>query len=195
MTDEALKLQRFKEAVSADIDAQVSRMLDEAQQECDSMMNHTRITVSRHSEEERESLRTASELSMTRRISAARLEAQRSVLRKRSELAEGVFEKVKTRLAEFRRSSAYADWLKKAVSSAQEKYPGKKAFIRLAPEDMKYADALDLPADEDASILLGGVTVGFEGISAVIDCTFDAMLEKERSEFSSNSGLASDDRE
>ena len=195
MTDEALKLQRFKEAVSADIDAQVSRMLDGAQEECDRMMSSTRITVSRQAEEEREKLRAGADLAMTRKLSAARLEAQRSVLKKRGELAEGVFEKVRTRLAEFRRSGEYAGWLKKAVSSAQEKYPGRKASVRLAPEDMKYAESLGLPAREDASVVLGGVTVCFEGLSAVIDCTFDSMLEKERAEFSSSSGLASEDRE
>lgn len=195
MTDEAQKLQRFKEAVSADIDDQVSRMLDGAQEECDRMMDATRLTVSRKAEEERESLRTGAELALTRKVSAARLESQRSVLRKRSELAEGVFEKVKAKITDFRSGDGYAGWLAKAVRSAMDKYPGKKAYVRLAPEDMRYADGLGAPAQEDASILLGGVIVAFEGTSAVIDCTFDSMLEKERAEFCSRSGLGSEDRE
>ena len=117
------------------------------------------------------------------------------MLRKRSELAQSVFDKVTKKLAEFRQSREYASWLAKAVRTAQDKYPGRKASIRLAPEDMRYADALGLPAEEDPAVALGGVTVCFEGLSAVIDCTFDSMLEKERAEFSSNSGLASEDRE
>ena len=195
MTDEALKLQRFKEAVSADIDAQVSSLLDETQAECDKMMESTRVLVAHEAEAKREKLRSEAELNMTRKLSAARLEAQRSVLRKRGELAASVFEKVEHKLSEFRKSPEYAKWLASAVKSAQERYPDKKAHITLAPEDMKYASKLGVPAREDPSVLLGGVIVGFEGLGAVIDCTFDSMLENERAEFCNKKELMSEDRE
>ncbi len=190
MTDEALKLQRFKEAVSADIDAQVARILDETQEQCDKMMESSRLTVGMDENAGRVRLRQEAELDYTRRISTARLGAQRNVLLRRGQLADEVFRRVTEKLAAFRRSSEYPEWLKKAVEQCRKKYPERRAEVRLAPEDMKYAAALGCEAQEDRSIALGGVIVGFEGVGAVIDCTFDSMFENERAEFSNNKELA-----
>ena len=195
MTDEALKLQRFKEAVSADIDAQVKQLLDDTQAECDRMMAETRITVSRSSETERERLRNEADIALTRKLSAARLEAQRSVLRKREELACGVFDEVRKKLADFRAGGQYPRWLADALAEAAKRYPGSKPLVRLSPEDMKYAEGLGAEAEADSSIALGGIIIGFEGLGAVIDCTFDSMLENERAEFCNNKELMSGFRE
>ncbi len=190
MTDEALKLQRFKEAVSADIEEQVSQILDEAQAECDRMMSMTRHTVTASEEKSRQRLRQEAELDYTRKLSTARLEAQRSVLVKREQLADKVFDRVREKLSAFRSSEGYLRYLEGAVKKCRERFPDKKPLLKLAPEDMKYAGKLGLEAAEDRNIVLGGVTVGFEGLGAVIDCTFDSMLENERAEFCNNKELS-----
>lgn len=186
MTDEALKLQRFKEAVSADITAQADMMIAEAQAECDRIMAAARADAARNGEAERDRIRAEAETELTRSISAARLDAQRSVLIRRGELADGVFERVKAKLAQLRQSDGYVKWLTAAVESCQKLYPEGKAVVSLAPEDMKHAPKLGCPVTEDSSIRLGGAIVGFEGSSTVCDCTFDSMLEAERADFCRN---------
>ena len=186
MTDEALKLQRFKEAVSADITAQADQILADAQAECDRIMESSRRAAARSSESTRERLRSEADTELTRRISAARLEAQRSVLIKRGELADGVLENVKKKLADFRESKAYKEWLAKTVKACAAKYPDRKPEVRLAPADMKYAAELGAAAVPDRTIELGGAAVSFEGLGVVIDCTFDSMLENERAAFCNN---------
>ena len=127
-------------------------------------------------------------------VSAAGLEAQRRILSYRGELADRVFENVKKQLAQFRNGENYGQWLKNAVAAAKERYPGEQGVIILAPADEKYAkelkDAFGFECETQPSVLLGGVSVRFENINVVIDCTFDSALEEESKSFCRTAGLA-----
>ena len=186
MTDESQKLERFKKAVSDETDVEVEQMIAEAEKQSKEIVENARAASVRRSKLRLRELETQSEQRLRREVSAAKLDSQRRVLIKREQLADGVFEDVKRRLAEFRDSKAYTEWLAGAVKSCTAKYPGAKAEVCLAPADMKYADSLGVSVTEDCSIELGGVSVRFEEQGVVLDCTFDSMLERERADFCNN---------
>ena len=189
MTDEALKLQRFKQAVSEETDGQVKQMLDEAKAESEDILHRARIIAEENNRTARSRIRDEAEQRLRREISAAKLEMQRQVLIRREELADEVFSEVREKLAAFRSTDEYRKWLADTVKKCADKYPGKKAVIRLAPADMKLCPE-GVHADADKTILLGGTIVGFEGSGIVLDCTFDSQFEAERAAFCNNRELS-----
>ncbi|WP_124100826.1 V-type ATP synthase subunit E [Ruminococcus sp. Marseille-P6503] len=194
MTDEAQKLRRFKDAVYTEAEGKVNKLISEARSEKDAKLKEARESVSSRISEEKLRIDKEQRQRLTREVSAARLEAQRRILLHREELSGRVFENVKKRLEDFRNSGGYSVWLERAVMTAREQYPEQTGVIILSPADEKYAAKLKsvsgFEAEADPSILLGGVSVRFDNINVVIDCTFDSALEEESESFCRTAGLA-----
>lgn len=195
MTDESRKLARFKKAVSDETEAQVQQMTEDAEKESRELIEQAKAAEEQRSKAKLRELETLAEQRLSREVSAAKLDSHRSVLIRREELADGVFEDVRRRLAEFRAGEQYGEWLSSTVTACMSKYRGKAAAAYLAPDDLRYENdlkALGVNVREDRSIVLGGVSVRFEEQGIVLDCTFDSMLERERADFCNNPELAAD---
>ncbi len=194
MIEQTQKLHRFKDAVNAEVEEKVNKLISDAQKERDKKLSEARSSVSDRIAEEKLRIDKEQGQRLVSEVSAAGLEAQRRILSYRGELADRVFENVKKQLAQFRSSENYGGWLKNAVAAAKERYPGEQGVIILAPADEKYAkelkDAFGFECETQPSVLLGGVSVRFENINVVIDCTFDSALEEESKSFCRTAGLA-----
>ncbi len=194
MIEQTQKLHRFKDAVNAEVEEKVNKLISDAQKERDKKLNEARSSVSDRIAEEKLRIDKEQGQRLVSEVSAAGLEAQRRILSYRGELADRVFENVKKQLAQFRNGENYGQWLKNAVAAAKERYPGEQGVIILAPADEKYAkelkDAFGFECETQPSVLLGGVSVRFENINVVIDCTFDSALEEESKSFCRTAGLA-----
>ena len=58
---------------------------------------------------------------------------------------------------------------------------------------MKYSGALEALGTkvvEDSSIMLGGASVSVPDRNIMLDCTFDSLVERERSEFTRTAKLS-----
>lgn len=194
MIDEAQKLRRFKDAVYAEVEEKVNNLISEAGKEKDAKLKEAQNSVRSRICDEKLRIDKEQRQRLTREVSAARLESQRRVLLHREEISDKVFKNVKKRLDDFRNSGDYGAWLERAVKAAKERYPQQSGVIILAPADEKYAAALKrvsgFEAELDPSVLLGGVSVRFENINVVIDCTFDSALEEESERFCRTADLA-----
>ena len=195
MTDESEKLRRFKEVVSNETEAQVKQMLEDAEKESREIVESARITADKRNKAKLRELENQSEQRLRREVASAKLDSHRNVLIRREQLADGVFDIVRQKLAEFRAGESYGKWLRDTVAACTEKYPDSEAEVCLSPADMIYKAGIEnasVKVSEDNSILLGGVNVRFADQSIMIDCTFDSLLEQERAAFCNNTELTSD---
>ena len=194
MIDEAQKLRRFKDAVYTEAEGKVNKIISDARQDKSARLKMAEADVRSRTAAEIQRIDKEESQRLTKESSAARLEAQRRVLLHRSGLSDKVFESVKRKLADFRSGGGYAGWLESAVNAAKRRYPGESAEIDLALCDEKYAGALKKASGFEVrlspSILLGGVSIRFDEINVVLDCTFDSAVEEERESFCRTAGLA-----
>ena len=188
---ETQRLERFENAVFADADRQAKQIADETQEEIAQMIKAAKDNAKMLEEHEIKNFEAAENERMLREISAQKIICQRAVLEHREELITRVFDTVKQRLAQFRASGEYKSCLKKQAEAAKKEYPGMSAAAYVAPEDMKYADALEgFEVRERDSIELGGVFFVFDEKSLVLDMTFDQAFEDQRAEFAKRKELA-----
>lgn len=179
MTDEAVKLRRFRDAVTADAREQAEEMLSKAKAESEEIRQKAREDAQRERAHLEEQINERAEAILSKDISQARLASQRKVLLKREELADGVFDTVREKIAAFRKSGEYKDWLIDTVSACVRKYPSANSEVHASPEDAPL-----IFAEPDETIRLGGVCVYFKEMGIVLDCTLDTRLEHERKSFS-----------
>ena len=179
MTDEAVKLKRFRDAVTADAQEQAEEMLSQARAESEEIRQKARADAQRERAHLEEQINQRAEAILSKDISQAALASQRRVLLKREELYDSVFDTVKEKIAAFRKSGEYKQWLADTVKACEDKYPGQQPEVHASPEDAPL-----IFAEPDETIRLGGVCVYFKEIGIVLDCTLDTRLERERKSFS-----------
>jgi vacuolar-type H+-ATPase subunit E/Vma4 len=193
-TEENEKLKKFISAVNYEIDLKVSDMLKEAENEKKSIISAAKEESEIAAEKYMESSRKKTGNKYVRDISKAELDMKKEVLRRREELSEKVFDSVEKRIAEYRKTNAYADGLIKTLLLMNV---GNGAEIRLAPEDMKYSDALkkvikseDVTFTADSSVKFGGLSVYFKEKGTIVDKTFDLALEEQKNVFVGSNAFA-----
>lgn len=194
MSEKNEKLRKFIEAVNSEAEARASEILTEAEQEKKRIISAAEEKGRREAELYLDDKKSNAGRDFVREVSRAELEMKREVLLHRDELTNQLFAAVEKRVAEYRKTPAYAEKLKEMLTAAQV---DGDAEIMLAPEDMKYAESLKkaLKTDkavfkEDQNIKLGGMAVYFKEKGVVIDSTFDHALEDQRSEFISGNAFA-----
>ena len=192
MTDEAVRLSRFKEAVNNEAQAKVKEILEEAREESAGIYENAKIKVEHKLREKKQLVDAECERELRHRVSAAKLGSQREILVHREKLADSVFEGVAKRLAEFRKGSGYKDWLLASVKAACKDYPGEKAVVFVSGEDAAFRtelEALGVSVETDNTIKLGGASISLPDRRLMLDCTLDTLFERERADFCRTSGL------
>ncbi len=194
MTDETEKLRRFKDAVFAEADEKVNKILADAQAQKDEILKKAELNAEAYKQEEIAKIDREENSRLIRGVSSAKLESQRNILTHREEVADRVFENVRRRVEQFSAGPGYTDWLKKAAAAAAGKYPDRRATVYLRGSDEKLSDEIKSATGFDVktsgAIRLGGAMIRFEGINAELDLTFDSAVERERQDFCRNSQTA-----
>ena len=188
------KLQKFIEAVNDDIDVKVSELLKEAEEERKNIISAAEAESEDTAEKHLNASRKKTGNKYVRDISKAELEMKKEVLRHREELSDKIFDVVKERISEYRTTAAHFDGLAKTLLLLN--ITGS-AEVRLAAEDMKYADALkkvvksaDVTFVSDDTIKLGGLSVYSKDKGTIIDKTFDLAAEEQRNSFVASNAFA-----
>lgn len=194
MANEIQKLHRFKDAVFADVERRVSEIISQAEAEKEEKVSKAEKATKSYKKEHFSTIDKEQAQRLTRDISAARLDSQRSVLLHREQLVDRVFESVKKKLDEYRNTDSYGNWLIKTALEAKELYKNENGKIQLSNADSKYADLLKEITGFEVELLhtivLGGIMINFESINVVLDSTFDAAIEDERQNFCLTAELA-----
>lgn len=188
------KLQKFIEAVNDDIDVKVSELLKEAEEERKNIISAAEAESENTAEKHLTASQKKTGNKYVRDISKAELEMKKEVLRHREELSDKIFDVVKERISEYRTTAAYFDGLAKTLLLLN--ITGN-AEVRLAAEDMKYAEALkkvvksaDVTFVSDDTIKLGGLSVYSKDKGTIIDKTFDLAAEEQRNSFVASNAFA-----
>lgn len=188
------KLQRFMEAVNSEIDLKVEKLLDEAEEEKRNIIAAAEERSQSTAEQHISAVTKKTGSKYVMEISRAELDMKKNVLRHREELSDRVFDAVKERIAEYRKTSAYFDGLVKTLVLINA---GDGAEVRLSPDDMKYAadlkkavKAQNVTFVQDDGIKLGGLAVYSAEKGTIVDKTYDLSLEEQRSAFVAGNSFA-----
>jgi vacuolar-type H+-ATPase subunit E/Vma4 len=193
-TEENQKLEKFISAVNDEVDTKVSKLLDEAETEKKNIISAAKAESESTAEKYIASAQKKTGGKYVRDISKAELDMKKEILKCREELSAKVFDAVESRIADYRQTNAYADGLVKTLLLMNI---SDNSQVRLAPEDMKLADALkkviraeNVTFAEDSSIKLGGLSVYSKEKGTIIDKTFDLAVEEQKNSFVSSNAFA-----
>lgn len=113
---------------------------------------------------------------------------RQDILKAREQYIDDIFQKVQTKLADFRNSPEYKEYLKKNILQAENEIgPILKVYVsevdlELLAECGFNEGRFQISADD--SIRLGGLIIECQG--KIVDSTFDAKLRSERKNFVSS---------
>lgn len=196
MLNETEKLARFKAAVNTEAEGKVNKILSEAETEKRARLDKAEKSIEDYKRSEIQRIDKEERQRFTREVSAAELETQREILLHRCQLADKVFENVEERLAQYRMSGEYEQWLLSAAVKAKSSYSGESGTFYVSPTDMKYGDKIKnstgFDVQPEATILLGGIMLRLENINVLLDGTFDSAVEEEKRKFCRTAGLSAE---
>ena len=194
MSTENEKLQKFICAVNDEIDEKVSAILDDAESIKKSILSAAEEESEKAADKYLNTSLKKNGNKFVRDLSKAELEMKKSVLRCREELSDKVFAKVEEKLAEYRKTNAYADTMIKKLLVLNV---GNGSEIRLSPDDMKLSEVLkrvvkaeNVTFISDSSIKLGGFSVYSKEKGTIVDKTFDLAVEEQKNLFVSSNAFA-----
>lgn len=111
---------------------------------------------------------------------------KKNLLVRREEYMRELFAELESRLIGFCKTDGYEKYLKRAYSTAVDKF-GKPDIAYCAKGEKELCQAVisEIPFEEDSSLRLGGVIFGKANL--LLDLSFDSRVEKEK-EFFINGG-------
>lgn len=123
----------------------------------------------------------------TLRVSEVRTEARRELAERERELSKTLFARVEEKLAAFRRTPAYADYLVKKAKEACAFAKGEELRLFLDEEDRQYFGEIEAAAGICPEIspekLGGGIRALLPGRRIRLDDSWDALLADARANF------------
>ena len=187
------KLEKFKQAVSDEARQRAEEILNETRAECEDRLKTARSETMRLTAESKDRIDEEYRTASVREISSESLSSRRNILLKREEMIERVFENVRARLGEYRKTPDYEKLLIKRAEECAKARPGKKGILLLSPADMGFKYKLtaggQFTVKSSPAIELGGITVIYEDENLALDCTFDSDLAAGREGFAARAGL------
>ena len=127
-----------------------------------------------------------------KRLSGQTAEYRKQVIKKRTQIMQDVFEKVREQLDAYTQTDEYRTALVSEIRQTASAYPGEHASVGVSAADMKFVGAqigTDIEVHENADIDIGGFTFSVQGRNILIDCTLDMRAGEQREYFESMSGL------
>ncbi len=182
------KLNRFIGAVNIETDNQVKQIIDEANEE-----KNTILSVAKANAESAKERHITDNIRMEKNrcmriISKAEFDMKKEILMQRDKLTDELFADVVEKIVAFKTTSDYFDLLVDRITKAGVNADSE---VCLAPSDIALVDKLkkatkvDFTVIEDDSIKYGGCYVINRASSTVSDLTFDCAIKEQRTLFAS----------
>lgn len=172
--------EEYRAQVHAEVEGELSRRLAEYESELRAELKEKSALAKREIDAREE-----------RRLSGGKLEAKRSLLETRKNLALTVAEDAEKLLISHTLSPDYAKTLARLLKKGLLAVNADgTAAVQLRPEDMKFADTLKKSAGgialtfTEGGFVLGGLVVDCEGRKRRADLSFDSALEDMRDRIS-----------
>ncbi len=190
----SLKLEKLRQQIENAAVAEAKRITDNAEKQAKSIIDEELERAKK--EENTVTLAKTSKLENDerKRVSESRYAADRKVLLHRNAVVDGLFDDIKTELAEFTASDKYKKHLEKCAEKADsEQKLGDGVLAYCRKRDMEAAESVlakyGIKPEFDRNILLGGLLFKYPDKGIFIDLTLDSVFESEREAFSSRSEM------
>lgn len=191
------KFRKFQAAVFAEVDAKVEQIRAQAQEQKEKeLQQNEEEQIARASATVQKKMQEIKQESK-REIAKTSLDAKRSILLKRSQLEEQIFESVRQRLAGFAASDAYEEYLLSQIAAFAKANPLPHVEILLRECDLPLAKkvqaAYSLPCEvkaDNMAVGLGGFIVRDNKNGLYFDETFSQKLAEQKTYFIENSAFA-----
>lgn len=186
---------RLADTILADAKVNAEKIIADAGKQAEELLNQARELYRRDEQSQIEADRQKSHARYAKEISTRVFNSHKQVLEHRKELVNGLFEKVRGKIDEYRATDSYRDLLIKLVKKADREIKiVSGCVVYVSKNDMKYGDEIKkyCPADvkSDANITLGGVSVFYPDNKVYVDYTLDSTLEKQRRDFVNHNELS-----
>lgn len=183
------KLQRFQKTVLSEAEGKIAEMEKEVKE-----YEKTELEKARQAEYDKMFAYMQSKVhdiqwKYRQNVTKASLEAKRSLLKYRSDLAGKVFKQVENKLKAFADSKDYEAFLIKSLKESSKKFPCTGAVIQVRPADLKLAEAVKgafscpVAVQEDRHNHLGGYKIINEKRGLLLDETFASNLADQHAYF------------
>lgn len=183
------KLQRFQKTVLSEAEGKIAQMEQEIQE-----YEKTELEKARQAEYDKMFAYMQSKVhdiqwKYRQNVTKASLEAKRRLLQYRTGLADKVFAQVEQKLKAFAASDQYEAFLIDKLKKAEREFPCQNAVIKLCPDDMKHADAIQaalsgpVTVEPDRRNHLGGFQIVNEQKGLLLDETFASSLTDQHAAF------------
>lgn len=180
----------LRESILSETKQKSDKLVSDAENESSRIVLEASDRYYANAEKTIESEKTAIGIKYAKQTAALRSQVQKDVLMHRNMLTEKLFDGVRARLKEFRKTKEYKEYIGRCISDYKKSYDIENAEIRVSAEDMQRAEELfeDLPKSVkitcDDTIVLGGVKIRPEDVGVICDGTLDAALMKQAEKFS-----------
>lgn len=183
------KLQRFQKTVLSEAEGKIAQMEQEIQE-----YEKTELEKARQAEYDKMFAYMQSKVhdiqwKYRQSVTKASLEAKRRLLQYRTGLSDKVFAQVEQKLKAFAASDQYEAFLIDKLKKAEKEFPCQNAVIRLCPDDMKHASAIQaalsgpVTVEPDRRNHLGGFQIVNEQKGLLLDETFASNLTDQHAAF------------
>ncbi len=190
MDNNTARLELFRKAINAQADAEAAEIRRQAQEEYAAAAKEKRERTANEALSEIRAERGRVSSYFKKEISRCDFDMKKAVLAHRNQLIHQLFGDIREKLAEFTKSPAYADYLKKAVEKAESDIGNADTVIYARAADISAVKRLtSLPVEQDSSIELGGICAGSTAAGLFADYTLDSRLAEEQTRFSDRAEL------
>lgn len=194
MAESAAKLERLKQQIQQAAEAEAKHITEDAEKRAKAIIDEETERIEKEQSKAMLSKLSRFENDERKRVSESKYAADRRVLLHRNSLVDGLFDEIKSDLAELTASDKYKAHLAKCAECADktEKITAdvnvycRKNDLAAAEEIMKKYGA---KVDTDRNIRLGGLIFKYPDKGLFIDLTLDTAFENERGAFASRSEM------
>jgi vacuolar-type H+-ATPase subunit E/Vma4 len=183
------KLLVFSDTVLKEAARQKEAILQDAKKTRDDMIDSNELRLLQEAHDEiQEALRSMDRAS-NEEISRTILESKQALFTRRQEIVDAIFSRVEARLAAFRQTPAYRDFLRKRMMAGAQVLGGGQLEVMVDETDLSLARELATELDmncevmEAASPLHGGCQLVNRTTGRMDDDSFSRRLETERASF------------
>lgn len=190
------KLKRFEEAVFDEIESKTAQATADSKEEFERKLKESTDRQLQISYNDIQSKAVNIKKQTKRELARIGLDNKRTLINKRNELVDSIFDSVETKVNDFLKTQEYQDYLLDEVESFSKKYKLSDIEIHIGNIDfdkelyIKKAYRLPCTIIVDKNITMGGFAIKDEVNCSYYDYTMNNKINEQRAVFVQNSPFA-----
>lgn len=181
------KMEHFRAMSLESATNQSSESLSSYKQSLDDELEFHKESATRLAEERTVGLKNQVRAELKKQLSSAQMLVKKDITSKQASIKAKVFEKVRDKIADFRKTDEYVDYLKAQIADIISTYGNYDITIYVDPDDAGLVDSLkegvDCKIDVFSKEFLGGTRTIVPEKNILVDNSFKTRLADEQEQF------------